>query len=147
MDISELRNAFDYNPLTGVITWKVDHLGRKIGDEVTGSSVSYKNVVLFKSRLAFMLHHGSEPVGNLIYADGDKSNIKLSNLLSPNVIGKFDERETIQHVPELTVGDAIMATIQNSNRFRGKVRWHASKYGMKVVTRSDGFNTLVWRIK
>ena len=89
--IEELRRFFDYDPETGRITWKIspakhiqagaDAGGR--GHMVKGKAYIY---LTFGGRqtpaaqAAWALSCGEWPRGNVLFADGDTSNLRLANL-------------------------------------------------------------------
>lgn len=94
-NIEELRKVFDYNPNTGVITWKVDiidSLGRKTRAEAGSTSgyidtlgyrvIQYKGKEYKAHRLAWALYHGYWPevINHRCNKVESRSDNRLSNL-------------------------------------------------------------------
>jgi hypothetical protein len=101
MKLQELSNnevfeAIDYNHETGSFTWKIDASKNVKKGMVAGSVKSarhrttgqiksylyirYKDREMVASRVAWMLHYGVWPDRSVMFADGDTTNLKISNL-------------------------------------------------------------------
>lgn len=85
--IQELREAFDYDPETGVIKWKVSHSPRAKAGAVAGTfdgrgyrKCAYKKVRIKCHKLAWLLVHGREPVDVIDHINGNRSDNRLANL-------------------------------------------------------------------
>ncbi len=89
--IEELREVFDYDEVTGLITWKINKGPRiKAGDEagnkhVTGyRHIMYKREMYKAARIAYALHHGTDPYPyevdhiNRIKDDNSANNLRLA---------------------------------------------------------------------
>jgi len=89
-----LKEYFDYNPDTGIITWKKPPNRRiKVGAEAGHCHVGVKmgklvyreikfNYTLYKAhRLAYYMHHGIDPRNiDIDHEDGNGLNNKINNL-------------------------------------------------------------------
>ena len=89
--LEELKEYLDYNPDTGVFTWKKSGHGIKVGQEAGGYTINpggrvYKVIRINKiryraNRLAYYMYHGIDPLQYLVdHKDNDSSNNKISNL-------------------------------------------------------------------
>lgn len=91
-DINEL---IAYDAATGIFTWKKSPARHvKAGDEAgtfksvrtkAGTQVGYKYIHVLHNqtpaaRVAWLLVHGVWPKGNILFCDGDSSNLKFENL-------------------------------------------------------------------
>ena len=104
-DHSTLKKLLDYNPLTGILTWKsrdasmfsdgyMDAQGRAnnwnskmAGKEAFGyvHNTGYKQgtlmgKVLKAHRVAWKLHYGEDPVEQIDHINGDRSDNRIENL-------------------------------------------------------------------
>lgn len=88
--IEELREALDYDPATGVLTWKKPgnlqqnaHLiGTRAGTVRKDGRrlITVKSKMLLASRVAWAIHHGVWPRRLIDHRDLDRGNDSLSNL-------------------------------------------------------------------
>ena len=83
---ARLKEAFNYDPSSGVLTWRIAPNGRiKVGDAIKFTQV-YVNVQLdgqlYKAhRIIWMYAYGEDPGSSLVdHKDQDKTNNRLSNL-------------------------------------------------------------------
>ena len=89
----EIVDYFDYNPETGIITWKISpchaiKVGHKAGSKRKRSrGKGYEFFIRFNykyynaSRLAYFLYHGKDPKGKQVdHIDGNPLNNKIDNL-------------------------------------------------------------------
>lgn len=87
-----LQRNLKYDPMTGNMTWRVSKKnGVKIGDEAgsimksDGKRTSYRKVTicgetLLAHRIAWALHYGKWPKGEIDHEDGNGLNISIGNL-------------------------------------------------------------------
>lgn len=98
LTVEQLREALDYNPETGVFTWKARRRGVQVGkraDYVEHNG--YRYVVLggnrhLASRLAWFYVNGEWPTLVLRFRDGDQNNLAISNL----AYGEWDQSDPVQ---------------------------------------------------
>lgn len=92
----QVSAALSYDPETGKIAWKISPAKNvKAGDEAggfrsthrlsNGRNVAYKyirfdNYEMPAARIAWVLHYKEWPIGNVLFIDGDTSNLCLTNL-------------------------------------------------------------------
>lgn len=89
--LEELKEFLDYNPDTGIFTWKKQISNLKVG-QVAGVKQSkgyiqirFKGGNYLAHRLAYYMYHGVDPLEKFIdHIDGDKTNNKIKNLRIAN---------------------------------------------------------------
>jgi hypothetical protein len=90
LTIEELREYLDYEPQTGVLTYKKRlglrgrvQQGRLAGAGLNGrgyKEIRFGGLRLYAHRVAFALHHGRWPMPCCDHIDGDKGNNRADNL-------------------------------------------------------------------
>lgn len=86
VSVERLREAFAYDPTTGVLTWLISRRGQARPGDVAGCvNHGYRvtkidQQVLMVHRVAWALTHGRWPAADIDHIDGDPSNNRLSNL-------------------------------------------------------------------
>lgn len=82
----EMSDRLAYDPLTGVLTWKKCRDSRKIGTHAKSIDVSgYVQVnvagkVMKGHRIAWAIHHGAWPKGQIDHVNGNRSDNRIENL-------------------------------------------------------------------
>lgn len=86
INYEEIKDLFNYNPDTGIISWRISKGNKKSGDEA-GTFLNGYRTIRFNGqrhqahRIAYCLHHKS--IDSKLYIDhidGHRSNNKISNL-------------------------------------------------------------------
>lgn len=93
----EIIRAISYDPETGILRWliapaknvkvgdvagcpKGARFSKKVGRFVRYVYVRLNNIDTPAARIAWLLHHGDWPEGNVLFADGDTENLRIANL-------------------------------------------------------------------
>ena len=81
IDIADIAALVQYDPSTGMLTWRADgrpaFSTRKSGGYLHGQ---FAKRYVKAHRIAWALHHGRWPVGYIDHIDGDRSNNRIANL-------------------------------------------------------------------
>ena len=86
LTVGEIRNILNYDPETGIITWKSSRYKTRIGKEAGNvSSTGYRKIKINKKfylshRVAWAIYHGAWPENIIDHIDGSRSNNKIENL-------------------------------------------------------------------
>lgn len=87
MDLANLHRHLRYDPLTGVFSWRISKRGHRRAGDVAGSltgkgywRVKVCQVAYLAHRLAWAMHYGVEPAGEVDHRDGNPLNNRIANL-------------------------------------------------------------------
>lgn len=97
LDLDTARAKLSYNPQTGVFIWRMDasknvkagtiagsvkgaRMSRKTGETTRYMYIRIDNYEMPAARVAWFLHYGVWPTGNLSFKDGDTLNLRIDNL-------------------------------------------------------------------
>lgn len=124
IDADRVRSVFDYDPATGVLTWKVKKAARtKIGDVAGSPSSSGYVAIHFDGkkmqghRLAWAHYYGAEPSGIIDHIDGNRSNNSIINLrVADKSINSQNIKEAHRHSTSGLLG---------AHRVNGSSKWKA----------------------
>jgi hypothetical protein len=110
LTLEDVSSKINYDPETGLFTWKVDaarnvKAGSAAGSfkntrssNTSGKKTNYlyiriNHYEMPASRVAWLLHYGEWPTSNVTFKDGDTSNLCIENL----ALGKFPGEKTIRN--------------------------------------------------
>lgn len=137
-----IRRSFAYCPETGRITWKIP--GGRWGVYPVGSDVGcvnqlgyrqtgYKGSALLLHRVAWFLHTGAWPVGQIDHWDTDPSNNRFSNLRdlvngeNPQNQRKANKRNIV----------GLLGVSPSGPRFRAKIKAGGVKYNLGTFEKAE----------
>ena len=91
--LKELRERLDYNPDTGILTWKKsNNNGLKVGQEAGRiSSDGYRDLLFNKerwqvNRIVYYMYHGLDPLENQVdHKNHDRADNRIKNLRLANL--------------------------------------------------------------
>ena len=100
LDIEKIKAAIDYNPESGIFTWRRSLTGRmhKIAGYVERTQyriITIKNQHWRAGRLAWLLYYGVLPDGVIDHINGDRDDNRIKNLRDVSVAD--NNRNTIKH--------------------------------------------------
>lgn len=86
MTAEEVRTAFDYNPHTGALTWKLTYSNRRKSGKRAGClhggrwtvCLNYKQALLH--RVVWLHYYGAPPVNVIDHINGDAADNRIVNL-------------------------------------------------------------------
>ena len=134
--IEALREHFDYNPDTGVITWRKPAAKRCRVGEVAGIIndagyvlLSLRSTKLRGHRVAWAMHHGSWPTDEIDHINNNRADNRLVNL-------RLATRRQ----------NAVNQPGRGSNTGVKGVYWHRNRY-LVMARDQTGYNTYLGRYK
>lgn len=97
----EAKKSLSYDPDTGVFTW-LERRMRSAAGSVAGSvhprgyrRIGVRGSVVYAHRLAWVMHYGKEPVGEIDHINGIKDDNRIANLRDvPQKVNNQNKRES-----------------------------------------------------
>lgn len=143
LTFEEVSRAISYDPETGKFVWLVSpaknikagsdagcakgiRINKKTGEPTRYTYVRFRNFETPAGRLAWLLHYGEWPQGNVLFADGDPSNLRIANLTegtTSRMVVNSDGIKSRQMDPEVVRGYGL-------KRFYGMT---LAEYGERLV--------------
>lgn len=97
LSYEEVFEKLDYDPGTGIFTWKIDaaknvkagsiagtfkgvRLNKKTGEYTRYMYLRINNYEIPAARVAWLLTHKKWPISNVLFADNNPSNLKIENI-------------------------------------------------------------------
>lgn len=107
LSIDFIRTILDYDPLTGVFTWKARRAKNVAAGSVAGTTKPVASGRLARyikierdipaSRIAWAMHYGEWPAAKLSFKDNDPTNLRIDNLVMMNsLVEKYDHTDPEQ---------------------------------------------------
>ena len=128
LTVEEARSRLNYDPATGRLTWKKLRNTLRIGEEAKSLDVAgYVQVnisgTLVKGhRLAWLLHYGAWPDGDIDHINGVRNDNRISNLrcVSPKV---NCQNQRVGSRPSVTglIGVHLQGRGSANKRYRAKI--------------------------
>jgi hypothetical protein len=129
LDIETLLSLLTYDPETGVLRWKKNMGGKANAGSVAGhiKSTGYCSIGLLcrehpAHRLAWAIHHGEWPAGEVDHINGIRSDNRIQNLR--------DVSRAVNAQNQRAAHRDNLGGVLGASRFRDRWRsqiWHAGK--------------------
>jgi len=100
--IEDLRRLLAYSPETGAITWKLGRRGVRVGAEAGSiNALGYRQVMVggrqyLAHRLAYALHYGEWPAGEIDHMNQARSDNRIANLRVVTTAGNAQNRKLFE---------------------------------------------------
>lgn len=120
--VDELRRNLDYNPDTGIITWKIARSKMKSGS-VAGYvqhrgylQIKFNNVAYTAQIIAWVLYNGEYPNGEMDHINGIRTDNRICNLRA--VTKRENQQNMIYHRNGKLVGSCF---IKSSGKWKSRI--------------------------
>jgi hypothetical protein len=143
-DANKLRELFDYNAMTGTLSWRISTNNRvKAGDPIKTKyraghlAVSIDGVRYLAHRVIWKMTTGEDPVDQIDHIDGDASNNSFANLReSDQSQNRMNSRKNSNN----TSGVKGISYHKATNKWRATV---GNGYASKQIGIFDDFQSAV----
>lgn len=149
IDIAAAHRNVTYNPLSGEFRWIVDKRGPVKAGDIAGS-VGAKGYYFVKieqrkypaARLAWAMHHGRQPQGEVDHRDGKRLNNRIANLREATRGQNCDnvKGEGVRYEPDRAKWLARICVDRlqiNLGRFGSEAEAKAAFEAAKIMLRGD----------
>ncbi len=133
LTVEEARSRMAYDPETGVLTWKKLRNTTRIGEEAKSLDVAgYVQVNIAGTmvkghRLAWFLHHGKWPEGDIDHINGVRNDNRIANLRDvTNKVNCQNQRVGVRPNAAGLIGVHISRRAAPEKRYRAKL-WSDGK--------------------
>lgn len=128
--IEELREYLDYDPETGVLTWKKSPSSKIRQGQAAGTrgthgyeQVQVRGTLLLAHRVAFALYHRRWPLPFCDHVNGDKADNRIANLRECSAAA--NQHNTIMRRNNTTGAKGV---VRNRNGYLAQVRINGAVY-------------------
>lgn len=128
LTVEEARSRLNYDPATGRLTWKKLRNTLRIGEEAKSLDVAgyvqvnISGTMVKGHRLAWLLHYGAWPDGDIDHINGVRNDNRISNLrcVSPKV---NCQNQRVGSRPSVTglIGVHLQGRGSANKRYRAKI--------------------------
>ena len=126
IDINEIKAKFSYDAKTGIV-FKIKPNGEKVRASFLCSRqgrnrVSFKSKKMYAYRVAWLLHHGMWPSGEIDHINGDHSDDRLCNLRD---VSRSQNQENIRR-PTSRNRLGVLGVSKNKDRYSASIKTHGA---------------------
>lgn len=138
----ELKSALDYNPISGIFTWRTTVVkGRVEAGDVAGSwtakrywQIRVNGKLYMAHRLVWLYVYGVHPKGQIDHIDRNKSNNAISNL---RVCSQNENQKNVKIRADNTSGFKGVHPFGNTGKFVAQITLNGEQTYLGVFTTKE----------
>lgn len=129
----QLKELLDYNPDTGVFTWKVKHNKRMFAGDIAGTLCKgyiklYINYKQYKAhQLAWLYLHGEYPIQSIDHINGINHDNRICNL---RLADKFENAANRDVMKNNTSG--FKGVTKSRDKWKAQINYKNIKYNLGI---------------
>lgn len=131
--IDEIRNTLDYDPLTGLLTWKVRRGGKATIGRIAGNAtkrghihLKLNDISMKGHRVAWAIVHGRWPKKHLDHINGNPADNRIENLREcDDLLNNQNQRQAHSNNKSGYLG---VHFAKSSKKFRAQIRFDGKKH-------------------